>query len=54
MKGKIYDIEALRCFSIIAVILQHIDHLFPYPIPIIGKIHNKVKRLDQTPYRFSA
>lgn len=40
MRGKIYDIEALRCFSIIAVILQHIDHLFPYPIPIIGKIHH--------------
>ncbi len=40
MREKIYDIEALRCFSIIAVILQHIDHLFPYPIPIIGAIHH--------------
>lgn len=40
MREKNYDIEALRCFFIIAVILQHIGHLFPYPIPIIGAIHH--------------
>lgn len=39
MNGKINDIETLRFFSIFAVILQHIDNLFPYPVPIIQKLH---------------
>lgn len=37
MNGKINDIETLRCFSIVAVILQHIDNLFPHPVPLILK-----------------
>lgn len=37
IKNKIYNIEALRCF---AVILQHIDHLFPYSIPVIRFVHH--------------
>lgn len=39
MNRKINDIETLRCFYIVAVILQHIDNLFPHPVAIIQKIH---------------
>ncbi|HUH57217.1 MAG TPA: acyltransferase family protein, partial [Pseudomonadales bacterium] len=37
---KINDIEVLRCFSIIAVLLQHAANLFPYKVPIIEKIQH--------------